>query len=187
MYRFKAFFLKVSLKTSLAFVSIGFIASTSTSAPYCDGSFDDHLDHRCPPRLVFLQTSPAANAALADSVSSLSKRISETAPSNSNSDSNYLAFVNAAKACYDTNDAGEFTADLAGFKKCAFIRNSHLSMSLTIYATMTKTNIKNLARTVEMNPDSLGDLIVFLRSQTEENLDRTNHVWKAIFKKTLIP
>lgn len=136
-------FIKFFLKTSLVFLAPGLIAFNVYSAPYCDGSFDDHLDRRCPPRLVSLQKSSNVNAAMIEGVNRLSKRMSENL--NSKSDSNFLAFVHAAKACYEVNESGEFLADLAGSKACPSIRNSHLSQSLSIYARMTKTNIKDLA------------------------------------------
>ena len=176
----------VTLKISLLLMAFGLFATSASATPYCDGTFDDHLNQQCiRSRLISIRKNTAINAALSERVIVLSKHLFHGI--RSQNDSNYFAFIHAAKACYDVNEAGEFTADLAGVKFCASIRNSNMSRSLAIYAQMTKTNLKVLAKAVETDPESFNDLVIFLRSQTQENLDRTDYIWKTIYKRTFTP
>lgn len=168
-------------KSTLLIFSLSLTTFTAVAAPYCDGAWEDHSDKRCRNFRISKMQGDALNATLGEGVATLSRRINEKHITDE--DSNYIAFVHASKVCYDTNEAGEYSADLSGSKQCAGIRNSNLSRSLEVYARMERTNVKALSIRAEQNPESLNDLINFLKHQNEDNLDRTNDIWHQVFNE----
>ena len=167
------------IKLAVLFFSISMAALVASAAPYCDGAWEDHSDKRCRRIRPVLSQNAEINAALGEGLATLSRRISENHVVSENS--NFIAFIHASKACYDTNEAGEFTADLAGSKKCAGIRSSNLSRSLAIYAQMEKTTINALSLQAEHDPASLNVLINYLKLQNQDNLDRATEIWINIY------
>lgn len=168
-------------KSTLLFSILSLSTLSLSAAPYCDESRENHSNRRCRSSTLKKIQNSELDEVLREGIETLSRRISERHITELNS--NYIAFIHASKACYEKNEAGLFTADLAGSTHCAGIRDSHLARSLEIYARMEKTTVKELSLRAERNPESLYDLISFLKHQTQDNLDRTNDVWHQIYSE----